>query len=174
MTIAGGAFKPNGGSWVATSDVRVKRDIFDFTASLTEIEKLRAVRFKYNGLGGTQDTGKEYVGVIAQEVEKVLPFMVSSQRQKLHETDVQATDIKQVDPSAFTFVLINAVQELSRQNKQKEADYNELARQVGDLRDQNKQMLSQMRSQVAEMAMLMCQDHPTRKSCRGRLSLTER
>jgi len=73
--------------------------------------RVRAVRFKYNGLGGTSDDGREYVGVIAQDLEKIMPTMVSSRSAKLHQTDAQETDIKVVDPSAFTYLLINSVQE---------------------------------------------------------------
>ncbi len=118
LTVTGAASKPGGGSWTAFSDSRVKKDITDFAPGLSELERVRPVRFKYNGLGGTTDNGKEYVGVVAQELEKVLPFMVDSQPKKLHPSDTDVSEIKEVDPSAFTYTLINAVQELSKQNKE--------------------------------------------------------
>jgi len=110
--------KPGGGSWSALSDARVKKDVAKFEPGLLELEKIRPVTYRYNGLGGMTDTTKQYVGVIAQEVEKTLPFMVTSEKEKLRPEDAQLTDIKHVDPSAFTYVLINAVQELSAENKQ--------------------------------------------------------
>jgi Chaperone of endosialidase len=107
----GGAQKPGGGSWTGLSDVRVKKDIKEFRAGLAELKRLHPVRYKYNGLGGSQDDGHEFVGMIAQELEQVLPEMVQSSKAKLRPGDAEETDIKRIDPSAFTYVLINAVQE---------------------------------------------------------------
>jgi hypothetical protein len=55
--------------------------------------------------------------VLAQELEKIFPSMVSSRRGKLHPTDTNEIDIKQVDANDFTFMLINSVKELSAQNE---------------------------------------------------------
>lgn len=111
------AYKQGGGSWMGLSDVRVKKDIVDFDDGLAEIEKVRSVRYRYNGLGGSTASEQQYIGVIAQELETTAPYMVSSTSRKLRDTDAEPTDIKEVDPSAFTYLLINAVQELSEQNK---------------------------------------------------------
>jgi hypothetical protein len=121
----GGAQKPGGGSWSATSDARVKKDVKAFHPGLEELKRLRPVTYKYNGLGGTQDDGNEFVGVIAQELEKVLPSMVKSSKAKLHGKE---TDLKRVDPSAFTYVLINAVQEQQRIIERQEARIAKLER----------------------------------------------
>ena len=119
LRVVGNAYKLSGGTWVALSDRRVKKDVTAYRAGLAEIEKVRPVRFKYNGLGGTEGaTDQENVGVIAQEVEQIAPYMVSSQKKKLRATDKTETDIKMVDPNAFTYMLVNAVQELSQQNKE--------------------------------------------------------
>lgn len=68
--------------------------------------------------------------------------MVSSTKQKLHPTDAALTDIKQVDPSAFTYMLVNAVQELSRRDK--------------ELTQRNR-----------ELTELVCQDHPNAAICKS-------
>jgi hypothetical protein len=117
----GSAAKPGGGMWEATtSDQRTKKDVRAFEPGLTEILQVRPVRYRFNGLAGTRDDGTEYVGVIAQELEKVLPFMVTSRKGKLRK-DAQETVIKGVDPSAFTYALINAVKEQHELIKQQEA-----------------------------------------------------
>lgn len=115
------AWKAGGGSWTATSDRRVKKDVRDLNQGLAELLKVRPIRFKYNGLGGTTDDGKEFVGVIAQDLEKVLPSMVSTRVGKLHPGDTKDTAIEQVDPSNFTYLLINAVQEQQRVIQRQEA-----------------------------------------------------
>jgi hypothetical protein len=108
------AEKVGGGSWTAPSDRRIKKDVKDLDRGLSELMRVRPVTFKYNGLGGTTDDGKEYVGVIAQELETVVPSMVSTRSAKLHKDDAQDTKIEIVDPSAFTYLLINAVKKQQR------------------------------------------------------------
>jgi hypothetical protein len=115
------AWKAGGGSWAPTSDRRVKKDVKDFNQGLVELLKVQPVRFHYNGLGGTPDDGKEFVGVIAQDLEKILPSMVASRMGKLHPTDTEDTAIKHVDPSEFTYLLINAVKEQQKVIERQEA-----------------------------------------------------
>jgi len=115
------AEKVGGGSWSAPSDARLKKDVKGFTRGLSDLLKLRPVTFKYNGLGGTEDNNEVFVGVIAQELEKVLPEMVTSRKGKLYQGDKSNTDIKHVDPSEFMYVLINAVQEQQKTIQQQEA-----------------------------------------------------
>lgn len=108
------ALKAGGGPWTAPSDSRIKKDVKSFNQGLNELMQVKPVRYKYNGLGGTSDDGREYVGVIAQDIEQVMPAMVGSRMGKLHATDAKETAIKEVDPNAFTYALINAVQEQQR------------------------------------------------------------
>jgi hypothetical protein len=105
------AEKSGGGSWTATSDARVKKNMTPFTAGLKELLQVKPITYQYNGLGGTTADGRTYVGVVAQELEKVLPEMVSSRKARFHIVDTKEVDIKRVDPSEFTYLLINAVKE---------------------------------------------------------------
>ena len=61
---------------------------------------------EYNGKDNLP-TDEEYVGVIAQELQKIAPFMVSEYQGEDGETYLA------VDPSAFDFILVNAVKELN-------------------------------------------------------------
>jgi hypothetical protein len=58
------------------------------------------VTFQYNELSG-YDTEPEYVGVIAQDLREVAPYMVSENE----------TGYLDVNNSAMTYMLVNAVQE---------------------------------------------------------------
>jgi hypothetical protein len=138
----GRASKPGGGSWLALSDARVKKEVKPFELGLTELEKIRPVTFKYNGLAGTNASDQKFVGVVAQELERTVPFMVSTQAKKLNPADKETTNLKEVDPSAFTYLLINAVQELSQQNKQ--------------MAEENRQM-----------KRILCKAHPTEALCKA-------
>jgi trimeric autotransporter adhesin len=105
------AEKAGGGTWQVLSDARIKKDVAPLRLGLAQLKELRPVTFRYNGLGGTTDDGSEFVGVIAQELEKIFPAMVMSRKKKLHVNDATDTEIKVVDPSALTYVLINSVKE---------------------------------------------------------------
>ena len=62
------------GNVTAYSDVRLKTNITDITDALEKVLKIRGVT--YNRID-VLDTKKRYAGVIAQEVEQVLPEVVS-------------------------------------------------------------------------------------------------
>ena len=127
ITITGNtATKQSAGSWVGTSDIRTKKDVRSYTPGLDEIERINPIRFRYNGLGGTVDDG-EHVSVSAQELEKIAPEMVSSVQRKMNANDSTTTAIKQIDPSDFTYMLINSVKELN-------AEVKDLRQQVADLK----------------------------------------
>ena len=88
----------------AYSDERLKDNIETIENGLDKVEQLRGVTY-------TRDE-KESIGVIAQEVEKILPEIV------LTADDEMGT--KSVDYSRLTAVLIEAVKELSARVKELE------------------------------------------------------
>ena len=88
----------------AYSDERLKDNIKTIENGLDKVEQLRGVSY-------TRDE-KESIGVIAQEVEKILPEIV------LTADDEMGT--KSVDYSRLTAVLIEAVKELSAKVKELE------------------------------------------------------
>ena len=73
------------------------------------MRQVRPVRFRYNGRGGTQ-AGRASVGVLGQEIEAIVPETV--QRVSV-ANDPGLDDMRVFDPSALTYVLINAVKELA-------------------------------------------------------------
>ena len=94
------AGKPGGGTWLNTSDIRLKENVNSFEDGLSKIMKIQPVTFQYNELSG-YDTEPEYVGVIAQELQKVAPYMVNE----------NLDGYLDVDNSAMTYMLINAMKE---------------------------------------------------------------
>ena len=88
----------------AFSDERLKDNIQTLEDGLAKVEKLRGVTY-------TRDN-RENIGVIAQEVEKILPEIV------LTADDEMGT--KSVDYSRITAVLIEAVKDLSERVKELE------------------------------------------------------
>lgn len=110
----GGASKPGGGVWTDNSDARLKRNVVDYRPedALAAVLQLRPVQFEFNGLAGTPDDGKVFVGLVADEVEPVMPEMVSTREALLHREDTEPTDVKVLDCTALVFALVNATKTL--------------------------------------------------------------
>ena len=103
----------NATAWAQTSDERIKKNITDSTKGLTEINAMQVRNFEYRtpeeitaDISGCNKTGVQ-VGVIAQEIETVLPESVSalnSGKKVFHQDPV-------------FWAMVKAVQELSEQNE---------------------------------------------------------
>jgi hypothetical protein len=118
---AGNGYKPGGGAWASLSDERVKTVVEEYEPGLDEVLQLRPVVYTYNGNDtATADgvsphrhaaeTKKEFVGLVAQELETIFPDMVSK-----HEGYIdgeRVSDIRDVDTSALLYALVNCVKEL--------------------------------------------------------------
>ena len=118
MVCANQAWKPGGGSWADSSDIRTKRITGDYKLGLNEILNLNPIKYTFRGNDKnllTQqtnhlDTTKEYIGLAAQEVEKHFPEMVSKQSAMID--DIEVDDLRVLDLSSLPLALVNAVKEL--------------------------------------------------------------
>ena len=90
-------------SFYATSDVRFKKNILPITSALDKVSMLQGVTYTYIN----SETPR--IGLIAQEVEKVVPEVV--------RTSKGEEDYKSVEYGNLTSILIEAVKELRSQNK---------------------------------------------------------
>ena len=88
----------------AFSDERLKDNIKTLKNGLDKVEQLRGVTYNRDG--------KENIGVIAQEIEKILPEIVKTADDEI--------GTKSVDYSRLTAVLIEAVKDLSAKVKELE------------------------------------------------------
>jgi len=113
FTITGVGYQPGGGSWTATSDQRVKKDVEPYTRGLEAVRKLEPIRYRYNGLTGILDTETVYHGLAAEDAREVMPEMVSTLLQKLREDDEDEVEVLHVNSTALVFALVNAVKELA-------------------------------------------------------------
>jgi hypothetical protein len=108
------------GVWGVYSDERLKTDIEEYAGGLDVVRQLNPVTFRYNGLEGLSST-ETHVGLIAQSVEEVAPYMVEHRRG--HDLE----DVRVMSPQALPYLLINAIQEL-------EAKVADLERQLAEAR----------------------------------------
>jgi len=121
----GGVFQGNNSTtWSQTSDIRIKKNIVDNNVGLEKIKDIQVRNFEYklpeeisDGLTETDAIDKQGIqlGVIAQELETILPDMVKT----------ESTGVKTVNPDNLTWYLVNAVKELSAKVKELESKLNE-------------------------------------------------
>ncbi len=130
------AAKPGGGSWTSLSDRRFKQNIHPYTDGLDKVLAIRPVSYRYNKASG-YGTETEYVGVIAQELQEVAPYMVSSYQR-------EGTEYLNVDNSAMLYMLINAVQEQQAIITRQQAERKQLLERMAILETQ---MEAQMQAQ---------------------------
>jgi hypothetical protein len=103
------AAKPTSSSWTVASDARLKKDVSNYTQGLADILKIRPVQFTYTGEAGLpEETG---VGVLAQELQAIAPYMVHDWTYK-ETKESEGTTYLGVDNGGMTYMLINAVKEL--------------------------------------------------------------
>jgi len=92
-----------------SSDKRYKNNIVNISSPLDKLSKINGVSFTWNEISHKQ-TGKKDIGVIAQEIEEVLPEIV----------ETRDNGYKAVDYPKLTALLIEAVKELSDKVKKLE------------------------------------------------------
>ncbi len=113
FTGANNCFKQGSSTaWEISSDVRIKKNVTSYTKGLTELNQINIKNFEFNGLGNSVD-GQKGIGVIADEIEQVLPDTVNASPIFLHKNDVERTYVKHFDATELTYLLVNAVKELS-------------------------------------------------------------
>jgi hypothetical protein len=114
--ITGQAYKPGGGSWVNSSDARIKTIERPYELGLNEILELEPVVYRFKGNDAargkqSRTAGKQFVGLVAQEVERVFPGMVT--KRKGHIDGREVDDFRDLDTSELIFALVNAVKTLA-------------------------------------------------------------
>lgn len=101
LEVYGQAGKPGGGMWNGISDRRLKSDINPFSDGLEELMQLKPVRYHYNDQSGLS-TKPQYVGLIAQDVNEVAPYMVGKSERTGYYT---------LDATPVIYMLVNSVKE---------------------------------------------------------------
>ena len=121
-------------------DIRLKKNIVDSSKGLAEINQLRVANFEYRTreeidmsefpladdsgqvVLGEGNEGKVQTGVIAQEIESVIPECI-----KLSEQGA-----KTVNTDPIMWAMVNAVKELSAKNDELAAEIASLKTQINN------------------------------------------
>jgi hypothetical protein len=78
LFVTGAAYKPGGGSWSSSSDIRLKKNIMPLTGALNKLLELKGVTFEWKEPETQGSLYGEQIGMIAQDVEKVFPKWVGT------------------------------------------------------------------------------------------------
>lgn len=94
------------GTFATVSDIRLKKNINKINDNyLDKIQKLNIVNYNWND----QENGSNFeLGMIAQEVEKILPNIVIENKEQIN-----GVKYKSIQVSAIPYILIKAIQELN-------------------------------------------------------------
>jgi hypothetical protein len=105
LAVNGVASKPGGGTWAAFSDIRLKDIHGQYNRSLKDIIQLQPVRFNYKD-GNELDlpSEPEYVGFVAQDVQKVFPETINETPGGYLEFDMHPVNV----------AMVNALKELNQ------------------------------------------------------------
>jgi hypothetical protein len=131
LSVNGAADKIGGGTWLTFSDARVKTDIKPFNDGLELLMKLNPVSFRYNERSGYSDHNQRFIGFIAQDVELVAPYMVSTYDDSNGPSGLN--DKRQFDESALSKIMINAIKEQQLMIDQQARMIEELIKRVESL-----------------------------------------
>jgi len=115
-------YKVGGGPWLALSDCRIKDVHERYVGGLAQIEQLQPVVYSYKGNdaspGGVSphaaaaSSGKEFIGLVAQECEELFPEMVTRRTGFIDGAAV--SDLRELDTGPLLYAMLNAIKELSR------------------------------------------------------------
>jgi hypothetical protein len=106
-----------GGTVTASSDEKLKTNIKNIENALEKVLSLRGVEFNYIEHGGRS------IGFIAQEVEKIIPELVSTQK------DENDTETKTLAYQNFVAILVEAI-------KEQQTQINNLTKQIENLKNE--------------------------------------
>ena len=113
----GSAAKPGGGAWSVPSDKNLKNLNGNYTRGLNEILQLSPVAYNYKANNAMDlPSDKEYIGLIAQEVEKVIPEAVEEME----------SGYLSVNNDPVIWTMLNAIKELKQLNDELKAENQEI------------------------------------------------
>jgi hypothetical protein len=125
------------GTLTQNSDRRLKKDIEPLSLSLHKVQLLEGVTYHWNGINNHDSTQLQY-GLIAQEVEKILPELVTT----------ESNGYKSVNYISLIPLLIEAVKELQQQVAAKVGE-------ISTLKASNETAIKDLEGKVNHILLLM-------------------
>lgn len=135
LHVNGSAGKPGGGTWTNASDIRLKNVDGDYTRGLSDILRLRPIRFHYKPDNPRRLPSEDAeIGFSAQEVREVFPECVSEGRDGYLDFNMHAINV----------AMVNAMQELKEQLDTERSRSSALEEGLTALREELKAVKAQL------------------------------
>ena len=118
------------------SDERLKRNITPLSPSLQQLLQLKPVHYywRYSQINGRKFSNDPQIGLIAQEVEKLFPELVSTDR----------NGYKSVNYTALIPIMIQAIKEQQQQINELRAGKQSQAQQIEQLQNQQASLVNRL------------------------------
>jgi len=94
------------------SDRKFKENVKPLTSALEKVVSLRGVEFDWNA---TKRKGTHDIGFIAQEIEEVIPEVITTHTLRTGEFEFNPTEAKTVNYGVLTSYLVEAIKEQQTQ-----------------------------------------------------------
>lgn len=122
------AAKAGSPNWTVASDSRLKKNVSDFTDGLDLLKQIKPIWFQYNGKAGIETGDKKFVGVVAQEMQKVAPYTIGN---FIYQDSLgNKTEYLDYDANAVTYILINSVKEQQKIIEEKNIQIHDLTERL--------------------------------------------
>ena len=151
LEVNGSAGKPGGGSWTNSSDIRLKDVKGKYNRGLKDILKLKPIKFNYKANNPRNlPSDIEYVGFIAQEVEKVFPEAISKGKDGYLDFNMHSINV----------AMVNAIKEQEEKIKNQDTRIKQLEKENQKLKtviEENNDLKNEIRIIKAALNKLMHQ-----------------
>lgn len=126
LRITGTPYRAGGDiAWTVPSDLRLKNIKSEYTSGLKEILSLNPVRYTYKENKAMElHSDKEYVGIIAQEAQKIIPESVSADSRTGYLT---------LNTTPIFWSIINAIKDLNKSDDDLRAQIRSQQEQINSL-----------------------------------------
>ncbi|MDN5203266.1 tail fiber domain-containing protein [Fulvivirgaceae bacterium BMA10] len=171
LTLYGTAYSTQA-NFNTVSDGRFKKNIQEISGGLEKIKQLRPVTYEWkNGIEENLKLKKHNYGFISQEVEKVLPNMVTTGTFSINGRLIN--DFRFLNTSDLTPILVNAVQEQNHIIEKQQVEIAWLKEQIKTLKDENESELRAMEKSNGRIIQLESEFDALKKILKQLMNNTE-
>ena len=147
LIVTAQAYKPGGGSWAASSDGRLKKNVKPLDHALDRLLQLHGVTFEYSHADDNMHPPGTFTGFIAQDVQPKFPNWIG------HDAQGYLT----VGPQGFEALTVEALRQMKSDDDARMA---KLEAENTELRTQLATTLAELRRQVAVLSAASSQTSP--------------
>jgi hypothetical protein len=90
----------------------LKKDVRPYRNGVQAVLGVQPCIFKYNGLYNTPTDGRDVIGLIANQLQGIIPEAIFTVKGKLRSGDTEETEILHYDLAPVVMASVNAIREL--------------------------------------------------------------